>query len=93
MILTIEEARCFLVRCQHLDSSSQLCGKDGVMRFFKKVGCVQYDPLNIVGRNADLVLQSRVSDYKAEMLESLLYEERSLVDGWDKVMSIYPTED
>jgi hypothetical protein len=93
MKITIEQARSFLVRYQFLDNSSSLYGKDGVMQFFNKVGCIQFDPFNIVGRNADLVLQSRISDYKAKMLESLLYKERSLVDGWDKVMSIYPTED
>jgi len=63
------------------------------MQYFKRVGCVQYDPLNVVGRNADLVLQSRINNYKPEMLKSLLYDERKLMDAWDKVMSIYPTED
>jgi len=93
MKISKETARQFLVRHQHLDDHSTLCGKEGILKYFKQVGCVQFDPLNVVGRNADLVLQSRIIDYKAEMLESLLYEERSLVDGWDKVMSIYPTED
>ena len=93
MKISKEDARRFLVCHQHLNDSSLLHGKEGILKYFKKVGCVQFDPLNIVGRNADLVLQSRISNYKADMLESLLYEERSLIDGWDKVMSIYPTED
>jgi len=88
-----EEARRFLIRYHHLDGIQPLLGMDGVMEYVKKVGCIQFDPLNIVGRNADLVLQSRISDYKPNMLEQLLYEKRSLIDGWDKVMSIYPTED
>ena len=93
MKISKKDARRFLVRHQHLDDYSPLYGKEGVLEYVKKVGCIQYDPLNIVGRNADLVLQSRISDYNLEMLESLLYEERSLVDGWDKVMSIYRAED
>jgi len=93
MIISKETARRFLVRYHHLDGSLPLFGMDGVMEYVKKVGCIQYDPLNIVGRNADLVLQSRVSDYDSVMLERLLYEKRSLIDGWDKVMSIYATED
>jgi len=91
--VSIEEARQFLVCYHHLDSSHPLSGFDGVMEYVKKVGCIQYDPLNIVGRNADLVLQSRISDYKPHLLTHLLYETRSLVDAWDKVMSIYATED
>jgi len=93
MKISKEDARRFLVRHQYLDDSQPLWGKEGVLQYFKRVGCVQFDPLNIVGRNADLVLQSRISDYRAEMLEQLLYDERSLIDGWDKVMSIYRTED
>jgi uncharacterized protein YcaQ len=27
------------------------------------------------------------------MLQELLYEDRALLDGWDKNMSIYPVED
>jgi len=88
-----EEARRFLIRYHHLDGTQPLLGMDGVMEYVKKVGCIQFDPLNIVGRNADLVLQSRISDYKSNMLEQLLYEKRSLIDGWDKVMSIYAVDD
>ncbi|MCL2235091.1 MAG: winged helix DNA-binding domain-containing protein [Defluviitaleaceae bacterium] len=93
MKISKEEARQFLVSHQHLDNAHPLYRKEGVLQYFKKVGCVQFDPLNIVGRNADLVLQSRIKNYKPEMLEELLYKERSLVDGWDKVMSIYPIKD
>jgi len=93
MKVSKKEARQFLVNHQHLGGAGLLNGTEGILQYFKKVGCVQFDPLNIVGRNADLVLQSRIDGYKSEMLELLLYEERSLIDGWDKVMSIYPTED
>lgn len=47
----------------------------------KRAGCIQYDPLNVVGRNADLVLQARISDYSKAMLEKLLYADRVLIDG------------
>ena len=64
-----------------------------IMQYFDRVGCVQYDPLDIVGKNAELVLQSKVRDFKKIDLYNLLYEERKLVDGWDKQMSIYKSED
>lgn len=59
----------------------------------KRVGCIQYDPLNVVGRNPDLVLQSRIQGYTPLVLEKMLYTDRYLVDGWDKMMSIYRQED
>jgi uncharacterized protein YcaQ len=64
-----------------------------VFEYIRKVNCIQYDPINIVGQNSHLVLQSRVRNYKPALLDSLLYEDRKLVDGFDKQMSIYPVED
>ena len=93
MKISLEDARRFLIRYQHLSDTRPLYGKQGCLEYVKKVGCVQFDPLNIIGRNADLVLQSRINDYRQEMLAQLLYEDRSLIDAWDKVMSIYSVDD
>jgi len=83
----------YLVRYHSLDCFDNLSGESGVKNLFKRLGSVQYDPLNVVGRNPDLVLQSRVKGYTAEILDKLLYKDRLLVDAWDKEMSIYGTED
>jgi uncharacterized protein YcaQ len=47
----------------------------------------------MVGQNAELALQSRISDFRPAMLKELLYQDRQLLDGWDKNMAIYPIED
>ena len=88
-----EEARNYLVGYHNLDGSESFYGEEGVLEYFKRVGSIQYDPLNVVGRNPDLVLQSRVKDYSPLILQELLYEKRYLLDGWDKMMSIYSRED
>jgi len=89
-----KDALCaFLVHYQFLNGFDNLSGEAGVLRYFSRIGSVQYDPLDVVGRNPDLVLQSRVSGYTAGILEKLLYKDRLLVDAWDKEMSIYSTED
>lgn len=93
MKISKEDACRFLIGYQHLGDSHSLLGSEGILEYIKKVGCIQYDPLNIVGRNADLVLQSRIMDYRPKMLEQLLYKDRLLIDGWDKMMSIYSRED
>lgn len=80
--------------CYHnLDHSRELQGIEGVRTLMKQLGSIQYDPLHVVGRNADLVLAARIPDYRCEMLEELLYGEHFLVDGFDKEMCIYLTED
>ena len=88
-----EELRKFLVVYQGLYTNNTFIGEEGIKDFIKRVGCVQYDPLNVVGRNADLVMQSRIEDYDPIMLEDLLYKKRELIDGWDKMMAIYSAED
>lgn len=88
-----EELRKFLIIYQGLNSPKIFSGEAGIKNFIKRVGCIQYDPLNIVGRNADLMLQSRIKNYEPAMLERLLYDKRELIDGWDKMMAIYCVED
>ncbi len=91
--ITKSQARRFLLAHQGLWPPYGLQGKAGVLRFIRHVGSVQYDPLNIVGHNPELVLQARVAGFQPSMLQELLYHERQLVDGCDKMMSIYSMED
>ncbi len=91
--MTKGQARKFLLRYQGLDEKGPFIGESGVQAYVRRVGCIQYDPLDVVGRNADLVLQARIPGYHREMLDKLLYADRLLIDGWDKMASIYLTED
>jgi len=83
----------YLIHYHSLDNYNNLSGELGVKNIFKRIGSIQYDPLNVVGRNPNLVLQSRVKGFNANILDKLLYKDRYLVDAWDKAMSIYRTED
>lgn len=89
---SIMEARKYLLFYQGL-FNNQYYGEKGVIKYIQKVGCIQYDPLNIVARNADLVLQSRVCNYTSDILHKLLYQSYELIDGWDKMMAIYSIND
>ena len=51
-----EAARNFLINYQNLNKNGNLKGSAGVVEYMNKVRCIQYDPLDVVGRNADLVL-------------------------------------
>ncbi len=93
MHITKAQARRFLLAHQSLQPQKVQKGKAGILNFIRHVGCIQYDPLDVVGQNAELVLQARVPEFKRAILRDLLYKDRKLLDGMDKVMSIYPTED
>ncbi|GAC1630458.1 MAG: winged helix-turn-helix domain-containing protein [Ktedonobacteraceae bacterium] len=60
---------------------------------FERLGTVQYDPLNPVGRNADLVLQARVPGYRVDDWQQAAYSERLIYDAWDKQACLVLTSD
>ena len=88
-----EQARQFMLRKQGLIGSYRFAGKGGAYQYVRQAGCIQYDPVDVCGRNAELTLQSRVKGFTKQMLESLLYRDRLLVDYADKELSIWPSED
>ena len=91
--LSQNQARQALVRWHNLDGADGFRGLDGARAVMDRLGTIQFDPLNVAGRNAELVLQARVRGFRPEHLRRLLYEERFLVDGFDKEMCIYTARD
>ena len=93
MKITNAQARRFLL-CRHgLLGGHIFTNKSGIMSFISRVGCLQYDPVDICGRNTDIVLHSRVRNYKKTDLDALLYKERVLIDYFDKNLCILPIAD
>ena len=60
---------------------------------FDRLGSIQFDPIDVAGRNHDLVLLSRVAGYRREMTDRLLYEERALFETYNKGLSLVPTSE
>jgi uncharacterized protein len=88
-----EQIRRYLLTYHGLLNEPVYQGKSGITEFVSKAGSIQFDPIDICGRNADLTLQSRVKDYDKRMLEELLYKDRTLIDYFDKNLCILPTSD
>lgn len=93
MKINKRQARQFMLIHQKIMPVRKLQGKEGILKYIRRVGCIQFDPLNVVGYNPHLVLQSRIENYKSEYLQELLYSDRKLLDGWDKNRAIYAVED
>ena len=64
-------------------------GKKGTAQAIHECEAVQLDPLNIFARSQDIVLHSRVLDYKPEYLYHAAYQDRQFFDygGW---LAMYP---
>ncbi len=91
--ITKQQARQFILAKQGLIGSYRFKGKDGAYAYVRQSGCIQFDPVDVCGKNAELTLQSRVKGFRKTMLSELLYEDRKLVDYADKELSIWPAED
>ncbi|PNT93485.1 winged helix-turn-helix domain-containing protein [Clostridium thermosuccinogenes] len=91
--LTNKQARRFMLLKQGLIGDCKFSGKQGVLEFIRQAGCIQFDPIDVCGKNPELVLQSRVEGFTKQMLYSLLYEDRKLLDYFDKNLSIIETTD
>jgi uncharacterized protein YcaQ len=90
--LTKAQARRYMLLHQGLLGPARYCGKTGVLAYVRAAGAIQFDPVDVCGMNADIVLQARVSGYRKEMLRELLYEDHVLYEHFDKQMCILPVE-
>jgi uncharacterized protein YcaQ len=84
-------ARRFLV-LRHLLAPPRGLPADpsSVLTVVERLGSLQFDPLEVAGRNHDLVLQARVASYRRAWTDALLYEDRVLFEAYNKSLSILP---
>ena len=93
LAITPDQARQFILLRQGLLGEHRFIGKNGAYQYVRQAGCIQFDPVDVCGRNAELTLQSRVKGITRKTLSDLLYRDRLLVDYSDKELSIWPSED
>jgi uncharacterized protein YcaQ len=86
---TKQVVRRFVLGRQGLWPGRRWSGQAGVAAALTAIEAVQIDPLNVVARSHDLVLASRVLDYRPDYLSHLLFGERAFFDYGGAVF-IYP---
>lgn len=91
--LSKQQARRFMLIKHGLLGEHHFKGKDGILDFVRQVGCIQFDPIDVCGKNAELVLQSRIKGFEKKWLYDQLYEERELIDYFDKNLAIMHVSD
>ena len=58
LTITKQQASQFILAKQGLIGSYRFAGKEGVYQYIRQAGCIQYDPVDVCGKNAELTLQS-----------------------------------
>jgi len=89
IFISHQTARRFVLGKQGLWPGRRWKGKKGTATAIRTCEAVQLDPLNVVARSQDLVLHSRVLNYKPEYLYQVAYKDREFFDygGW---LAMYP---
>ena len=92
ILISKQTARRFVLGKQGLWPGRRWNGKKGTADAIRACEAVQLDPLNVIARSQDLVLHSRVLDYKPDYLYKVAYDERQFFDygGW---LAMYPMSD
>lgn len=88
-----EEARLFQLSAVGLHGKSYPAGDEGIRQAFRDLRGVQLDPLPVLGRNHDLVIQARVDGTHPGEFLDLLHRERLGFEYWDKVLCAIPVEE
>lgn len=57
--LSKSQARRFLLLKHGLLGPYRFRGKSGAFEYVRQAGCIQFDPVDVCGKNAELVLQVR----------------------------------
>ena len=63
---------------------------ESVLRVVDRIGSLQFDPLEVAGRNHDLVLLARIAGYRREWTDHWLYADRRLYETYNKSLNIVP---
>ena len=87
-----ETARRFVLGQQGLWPGRRFQGRDGVAQAIRASEAIQIDTINVVARNHDLTLWSRVVDYRPEWLNFWLYEDRRFFE-YGGILYIYPLDE
>ena len=91
-VISAAVARRYLVLRHLLAPPRSLAAEPAsVMRVFDRLGSLQFDPIDVAGRNHDLALLARIRGYRREWTDDLLYRERSLYETYNKGLSLVPT--
>jgi uncharacterized protein YcaQ len=91
----LSTARNLVLRKQRLTPSTRGKSKEDVVDVIKGLCGIQYDPLPVIAQAQYITLWNRVRGFREDWLDSLLYEERRLIEFMlmRQTLNIVPTEE
>jgi uncharacterized protein YcaQ len=90
--VSAETARRFVLGKHGLWPARRWSGKDGARTAMRAIEHLQLDPVVIVARSHDLILHSRVANYRPEYFDELTYKDREFFD-WGGWLAVRPMDE
>jgi uncharacterized protein YcaQ len=94
-VVSVATARRVAVNAQRLVEPTPPApvDADGIHALVHHLGCLQLDPTNVVARNPELVLWSRLGQHDRSLLPHLLFHRRALFEYWAHAAAICDVDD
>jgi uncharacterized protein len=92
LTIDLDIARRFILGKQGLWPGRRWRGIQGTGEAMRAVEYLQLDPLQIIARSQDILLHSRVLEYKPGMWEDVTYRERKFFD-WGGWLAVRPMDE
>ena len=89
--LAVSDAKRIIFNATAIYSNER--GKEGITKIFDRLKSIQLDTLPIVGRNHDLVFQSRMTDYKEGEFLEYAHKEKIGFEYVDKALCMIRMKD
>lgn len=67
--------------------------KEDILHVAQAIRCIQLDPINVVARNPLLIFWSRLGNYQLADFETLLWQDKKLIEYWAHAASLVLVED
>lgn len=90
--INLDTARRFILGKQGLWPGRRWRGLEGTEQAMQAVEYLQLDPLQIIARSQDIMLHSRVLDYRPGMWEEVAYQQRKFFD-WGGWLAVRPMDE
>lgn len=92
LAIDIETARRYILGRQGLWPGRRWRGSQGTEQAMRAVEYLQLDPLQVITRSQDILLHSRVLDYRPGMWEEMTYQQRKFFD-WGGWLAVRPMDE
>jgi len=89
---SVAQARIYQLWSVGLHGKAYPVGETGIRECFRDQGLIQLDPLPVLGRNHDLVIQAHVDGTHPGETLDLIHRKRLGFEYWDKMLCALPIE-